>query len=135
MKSMLVIDTPETCGDCPLCIFSEEEKKYIGYCNTSNEDYYCKALERFMEYDRVEGGLDILGKPNDCPLNADVLDKIKAEILDEVEYAYADFEEYKEDILHAESDELPDDDFRYGLERAVEIINKYKAESDKESEE
>lgn len=56
----------------------------------------------------------------------DTLDKIKAEILDEAEYAYADFNKYKEDILHAESDELPDDDFRYGLEKAVEIINKYK---------
>ena len=55
-----------------------------------------------------------------------VLDKIIAEIDDEAEYAYADFDEYKEDILHAESDELPDDDFRYGLERAIEIINKYK---------
>lgn len=59
-----------------------------------------------------------------------VLDKIKAEILDEAEYAYADFDRYKEDILCAEPDELPDDDFRYGLERAVEIINKYKAESE-----
>ena len=58
------------------------------------------------------------------------LDKIRAEILDEAEYAYADFDRYKEDILHAEPDELPDDDFRYGLERAVEIINKYKAESE-----
>ena len=58
------------------------------------------------------------------------LDKIRAEILDEAEYAYADFDRYKEDILCAEPDELPDDDFRYGLERAVEIINKYKAESE-----
>jgi hypothetical protein len=71
MKSMLVIDTPETCGDCPLCIFTAEEKRAIGYCNTSDEDYYCKALERFMEYDEVEGGLDILGKPTDCPLKAE----------------------------------------------------------------
>jgi hypothetical protein len=59
----------------------------------------------------------------------DTLDKIKAEILDEAEYAYADFDKYKEDILHAESDELPDDDFRYGLERGVEIINKYRLPS------
>lgn len=56
----------------------------------------------------------------------DILDKIKAEILDEAEYAYADFDRYKEDILYAEPDELPDDDFRYGMERAVEIINKYR---------
>lgn len=53
-----------------------------------------------------------------------VLDSIKAEILDEAEYAYADFDRYKEDILHAEPDELPDDDFRYGMERALEIISK-----------
>lgn len=58
-----------------------------------------------------------------------ILDKIRAEILDEAEYAYADFDQYKEDVLHAEPDELPDDDFRYGLRRAIEIINKYKAES------
>ena len=60
----------------------------------------------------------------------DVLEKIRAEILDEAEYAYADFDRYKEDILYAEADELPDDDFRYGMERAVEIIDKYKAESE-----
>ena len=59
-----------------------------------------------------------------------ILDKIIAEIDDEADYAYADFDKYKEDILHAEADELPDDDFRYGLERAVEIIKKYKRESE-----
>lgn len=67
-KSTLIIDTPENCGDCPFCIFTAEEKNFIGYCNTSNEDYYCKALERFMEYDKVDNGIDILGKPADCPL-------------------------------------------------------------------
>ena len=67
-KSRLLIDTPETCGDCPLCIYTAEEKKYIGYCNTANEDYYCKVLKRFMEYGKVDGGVDILGKPSDCPL-------------------------------------------------------------------
>lgn len=70
-KSLLVIDTPNTCGDCPLCIHTAEEKRYIGYCNTSDEDYYCKVLHRFMEYDKVDGGLDILGKPIDCPLQAE----------------------------------------------------------------
>lgn len=60
----------------------------------------------------------------------DVLDKIRAEIDDEADYAYASFNEYKAYILHAESDELPDDDFRYGLRRAIEIIDKYKAESE-----
>ena len=58
--------------------------------------------------------------------NEDVLEKVSVAILDEAEYAYADFDQYKEDILYAEPDELPDDDFRYGLKRAVEIINKYR---------
>ena len=75
-KSILVIDTPETCGDCPLCIFTAEEKRYMGYCNTSNEDYYCKALKRLMDYDIVGGGLDILGKPTDCPLQEESKDCI-----------------------------------------------------------
>lgn len=65
----------------------------------------------------------------------DVIRKAKAEILDEAEYAYADFDKYKEDVLHADSDELPNDDFRYGLLRAIEIINKYKAESEENTDE
>ena len=70
-KSKVVIDTPKTCVDCPFCIYTAEEKKRIGYCNTSDEDYYCKVLDRFMEYDVVDGGIDILGKPSDCPLTPD----------------------------------------------------------------
>ena len=62
------MELPKTCGKCPFCIYTAEEKKAIGYCNTSDEDYYCKALDRFMEYDKVDGGVDILGKPSDCPL-------------------------------------------------------------------
>ena len=69
-------------------------------------------------------------KKNPKLIDADVLDKIIAELEDEADYAYADFDRYKEDILHAEPDELPDDDFRYGMRRAIEIINKYKLESE-----
>ena len=67
-KSVLVIDMPNTCGECPFAIYTADEKRYIGYCNTSDEDYYCKALDRFMEYDKVDGGVDIIGKQIDCPL-------------------------------------------------------------------
>lgn len=59
-----------------------------------------------------------------------VLDKIRAEIIDEKDFAYADFDRYKEEVLGVEPDELPDDDFRFGMERAIEIIDKYKAESE-----
>ena len=61
------------------------------------------------------------------------LDKVKQareQIIDEKDFAYDDFEQYKEEVLHAESDELPDDDFRYGMERCLEILNKLIAESE-----
>ena len=64
-----------------------------------------------------------------------VLDQIKAEILEEKECAYADFDKYKVDYLGVDSryveDKLPYDDFRYGMERCIEIIDKYKAERSK----
>ena len=64
-----------------------------------------------------------------------VLDKIRAEILEEKECAYADFERYKVDYLGQDwedvLDSLPHDDFRYGMERAIEIIDKNKAESER----
>lgn len=56
-------------------------------------------------------------------------DKIKEQILDEKEFAYADFEEYKINMLGVDpeyvEDELPADEFRYGMERTLEIINKH----------
>ena len=54
-----------------------------------------------------------------------ILNHIKNEIYEESDFAYADFDRYKEEVLGVEVDELPDDDFRYGMERSVEIINKY----------
>lgn len=54
---------------------------------------------------------------------------IKAEIIEEKDCAYADFERYKVDYLGQEWEEvydsLPQDDYRYGMERAVEIIDKH----------
>ncbi len=55
----------------------------------------------------------------------EALDKIRADIIDEKDFAYADFDRYKEEVLGAEVDELPDDDFRFGMERAIEVIDKY----------
>ncbi len=52
-------------------------------------------------------------------------DKVKEQILEEKEHAYADFDDYKMAYLNAESDELPYDDFRFGMERTIDIINKY----------
>ena len=53
-------------------------------------------------------------------------DEIKKQIKEESNFAYADFDEYKHEVLGVDDiDELPDDDFRYGMERALEIINEY----------
>ena len=67
-------------------------------------------------------------------IEREVLDKIRAEIAEEKEHAYADFERYKVEYLGKDwedaLDSLPQDDFRYGLERAIELIDKYKAETE-----
>ena len=58
------------------------------------------------------------------------LDDIKAEIIEEKDFAYADFDEYKRQVLEVEADSLPQDDFRYGMERCIEILNKYRTENE-----
>lgn len=62
------------------------------------------------------------------------LDDIKAEIIEEKDCAYADFESYKVEYLGQDwedvEDSLPQDDFRYGMERCIEILNKYRIESE-----
>lgn len=50
------------------------------------------------------------------------IDLVVRQLEEEADYAYADFEEYKKEVLGADFDELPDDDFRYGLKRGIEII-------------
>ena len=50
------------------------------------------------------------------------IDLVVRQLREEADYAYADFDEYKAETLGADADELPDDDFRYGLERAIEVI-------------
>ena len=61
------------------------------------------------------------------------LGKIKDKLIEEKECAYADFERYKVEYLGQDwndvYDSLPQDDFRYGLERCIEIIDKCMAES------
>lgn len=52
-----------------------------------------------------------------------LLKELREEIAKEAELAYADFDAYKENVLEAETDDLPDDDFRYGMERCMVIIN------------
>lgn len=53
--------------------------------------------------------------------------KLREDIRDEVEFAYADFDEYKYEVLGIDNvDDLPNDDYRYGMERALELIDIYR---------
>lgn len=61
-------------------------------------------------------------------------DSVVRQLEEEADYAYADFEEYKKEVLGADFDELPDDDFRYGLKRGIEII-KAAVRSEREKDE
>ncbi len=53
--------------------------------------------------------------------------KLREGIRDEAEFAYADFDEYKYEVLGIDDvDDLPNDDYRYGMERALELIDIYR---------
>lgn len=86
-----------------------------------------KALDEFL-YDgkSIREWMKIIVKQES------ILDKIRAEIIEEKECAYADFERYKVEYLGQDwedaYDSLPQDDFRYGMERVIEIIDKYRGE-------
>lgn len=124
---MIVIkdmEMPSSCYDCPFAK-NERTNDYGSYCE-------CGILEDYETINLLEHS-----KHPNCPLiyQEPVLDKVRAEILEEKESAYADFERYKVEYLGQDQedvlDSLPQDDFRYGMERAIEIIDKYKSESEK----
>ncbi len=94
---------------------SEEDDDYIE--EKALLDSYCQGVE-----DVLKNLKNLEQEP--------VLDKIRAEMFEEKEHAYANFEAYKIDYLMQDEEDvlnsLPQDDFRYGLERAIEIIDKYR---------
>lgn len=108
-------------GDIELVVTIPEED-YLTFSKLSEKE----KTNDLSYYERVIA--------NSTPLKRE-LDKIRAEILEEKEYAYANFEAYKIDYLMQDEedvlDSLPQDDFRYGMERAIEIIDKYKEKASK----
>ena len=91
-----------------------------------------KTIRRNSIWNEVTNaeGKDLEEIVNDLPTySIPNIEKIRAEINEEREFAYADFEQYKIEVLGVDpemvEDELPHDDFRYGLERAIEIINEH----------
>ena len=90
--------------------------------DTEWSDYY----DGYMSYSQsqINDAVEVQAIP---------LDKVKQareQIIDEKDFAYADFDRYKEEVLNVEADELPDDDFRFGMERCLEILDRLITESD-----
>lgn len=83
-------------------------------------------------FESANSTVEALPKVTEQEIVKQYLEKIKKQIIEESEFAYANFEEYKDEVLGVESDELPDDDYRYGMERAVDIINEFLSEQEKE---
>ena len=107
------------------------DKELSKYVTPQEDVIFHECINRYQRASVVDVD-DIKELPPVTPMAEQkaILDKITAEIWEEAEWAYSDFDDYKEVVLEAEPDELPDDEFRFGLHRAVEIINKYKAESE-----
>ncbi len=99
-------------GDTLLLREWSKETGYTGKEIERKVDYIHKGDGQFG----IAEGYCILG------LHDPMLTQIKDQIIEESDFAYADFDRYKEEVLGIEPDELPDDDFRYGMNRAVEII-------------
>lgn len=80
----------------------------------------------------VPDGIKPYVKVDVIPLNR--IKQAIEQIIDEKDVAYADFERYKVECLGQDwedaYDSLPQDDFRYGMERCLEILNELIAESE-----
>ena len=106
------------------------------WCTCCQKQTNTKRIK--FSYDGRQGNSVVLC--DDCrrelarTVQAIPLDKIKktmGQIIDEKDFAYADFDEYKMEVLGVEdADDLPNDDFRYGMERCLDILNRLIAESE-----
>ena len=106
---------------------AKEQKAYNkGFEDCRHEALKCLEIigDKKTLYE-VQDAIEALPSVN--PLS--VFEEIKAEIREEAECAYADFEKYKVEYLGVDpeyvEDELPQDDYRYGMERCLEIISKH----------
>ena len=92
-------------------------------CKGSRAENYRQAYRQFGERQR-----QLAKWLNELKAYREAWFKIKEQMCEESDFAYADFDRYKCEVLGVDVDELPDDDFRYGLQRAIEIINEHISE-------
>lgn len=89
-------------------------------CKGSRAENYRQNYRQFGERQR-----QLAKWLNELKAYREIWSKIKEQIDEEADFAYADFDKYKCEVLGVDTDELPDDDFRFGMRRALEIINEY----------
>ena len=89
-------------------------------------DMNTRAEEEYLEFRDIRNMVEYAPTIHAIPL-----DKVKAlihQLNEEKELAYADFDEYKASVLGIEADELPEDEYRYGIERCLQLLNRLIAE-------
>lgn len=109
----------------------QEEEVMVSVKQSIGYDVDKLELIKALQYDREQYTKGY----SDC--KSDMLAKVRQarkQIIDEKDFAYADFERYKVECLGQEwedaYDSLPQDDYRYGMERCLEILDKIITESE-----
>lgn len=91
--------------------------------DTEWSDYY----DDYMSYSQSQ----IKSAPTVKAVPIDKLKNLVDKLQDEKDYAYANFDEYKLDVLGCDDvDDLPNDDYRFGLNRAIVLLQLLIAESE-----
>lgn len=117
--------------NCHDSLMISEDGKYLTYYNLqcgegSEYGSYSFVTDKAGtlpkdDEDLIKHGAEVFNIGGWSPIN--LLKELREDIAKEAELAYADFDAYKENVLETEADDLPDDDFRYGMERCMVIIN------------
>ena len=118
-----------------------ESEELIKRINNAEENFKADHMETIASDDGdafvdgvLSGVFNIREMVNQAPtVSAIPLEKVKTLIKrleDEKECAYADFDDYKRYVLEVDTDELPEDEYRYGIERCLRLLNKLIAESE-----
>lgn len=102
----------------------EEMKDYVRKCECGyyHDNRTCEAARHWIEdFEQRNKWLEEL------QAHRYAWAKLREDIRDEAEFAYADFDKYKYEVLGIDDvDDLPNDDYRYGMERALELVDIYR---------
>ena len=125
------------CIHADVCAYREHYKEAVELYHKAKEECgkypyfkcdivcvkYCKK-DRFI--DRFQCNTESEVEEKQLRELKPILCRIRKQLIEEKEAAYADFDEYKREVLGVDDiDDLPQDDYRYGLERAIDIIIEY----------